>query len=195
MMAFVLKNRFRFHQFQVIKIREKWEPRNHACSLVTVSRNPRIYTAFVKQRYMGLSAHLLNKSAPRINLSASLSHSNHYPDFFVESTDDSADLTNPVKILELLENANSKGEYELGIKVFEEFQAVKPDWSKQWPAQKIAASVLHMYLKMGHYDKLFMLYDDLRKMGFVHGEGIFMILIKCCIASNDVMKALTYLKV
>ena len=122
--------------------------------------------------------------------------SRHYPDFpNNRQSDGSISTTNPTRLLEILENASEKRDYQQGIQVFEDFQRARPDWFKQWPAQKINALILHMYLQAGTFDKLLAFYDELKQNGFVHGEGIYVTLIKCCIAINNMPKALEFLEV
>ena len=128
--------------------------------------------------------------------SGAFCYSKHYPDFFIDSNrNGSISTTDPVKVLEILQAVNEKKDYQRGIQVFADFQREKPDWFKQWPAQRIAALILHMYLQAGFYHVLFALYDDLHRNGFVHGEGIYVTLIKSCIAIQDIPRALVFLEV
>ena len=129
-------------------------------------------------------------------LTVALCHSRNYPDFFndTKSSTDSR-FTNPVTLLETLEASNERKDYGRGIQAFESFRKERPDWFKQWPAQKITSLVFHMYFQAGTFRKIIVLYDELRSNGFVHGEGIYVTLIKTCVAMNNVPSALNFLEV
>lgn len=119
-----------------------------------------------------------------------------YPDFLQNTSDKSNGLDiNPARLLDILEAASEVKDYDNALKTFKKFQIERPDWQRQWPAQKIAATVLHIYLQTGRHGTLLAFYGELKKNGFEHGEGIYVTLIKCCIASHDISKALSYMEV
>ena len=132
----------------------------------------------------------------RTILTVALYHSRNYPDFFNESKSSTGNsVTNSKTLLETLEAANERKYFGRGIQAFESFRKEKPDWFKQWPAQKITALVFHLHFQAGSFREILVLYDELRSNGFVHGEGIYVTLIKTCIAMNNVPSALNFLEV
>eukprot|EP00794_Sanderia_malayensis_P006964 gene6963-7749_t len=116
-----------------------------------------------------------------------------YPSF--NSDHDNAKGINNMKFLKHLEKLREDGIYQHAANDFDKFQLQNPAWIQYWPAQKIAATILHMYYKAGLYNPLLKLYSDMINNGFQHGEGIYKTLIKCCIANNYSEKALRYYQI
>ena len=145
---------------------------------------------------LGLISHQSFVCFHKMISSVVINHTRHYPDFSSNrQSDGSSSVSNPIRLLEILEAASEKRDYQRGIQVFDDFHWDRSDWFKHWPAQKINALILHMHLQAGTFDKLLAFYDELKKNGFVHGEGIYVTLIKCCIAMNNMPKALSFLEV
>ena len=124
-----------------------------------------------------------------------LAASKSYPDFTTGLHGVENENVDGVRLVEILENLNKKRQYKKAIEVFREFHCRKPDWLHQWPAQKIAAVILHAYRKTGLFNCLYSLHDELVKAGFRHGEGIYVTLIKSSLQEDNWERALKYLEV
>ena len=117
-----------------------------------------------------------------------------YPDFFGNGAKDrSNDKT--IAILNELETASKRHEYKKVIKIFNDYHAQNPEWMHYWPAQKITATILHVFLKTGSFETLLELYNEIKTKGFKHGEGIYVTLIRCCLAMDNFERALEYFQV
>ncbi len=97
--------------------------------------------------------------------------------------------------LKELEDAKDKGAYQQAISCFHGFQSENPEWTKHWPAQRIAATILYVYYKAGLYDPLLHLHKSMIDNGLQHGEGIYTTLIKCCLELRNWEQALGYFQV
>ena len=135
-------------------------------------------------------------SLPQVvtRLHSKIPRSPRYPDFFDSGTKGRPN-NKTVTILNELETAIARHEYKKATKIFSDFQAQNPEWMHHWPAQKIAATMLHVHLKTGSFKVLLELYNELKTNGFKHGEGIYVTLIKCFIAMDQIEGALHYFQV
>ena len=182
----------------IVSMSRKWTTPRCSCNLVTGLCKLRFDYSINKKSRLGplISFPVLTTRLQGKPSIAAYHNSVNYPDFFNDGLSNSkSNCTNSMKILEILEDANKRKDNRTGIQVFEEFHRNKPDWHKQWPAQKIAAFIFHMYLQAESFERLLALYKEIKADGFVHGEGIYITLIKCCVAANDLPKALAYLEV
>ena len=121
-------------------------------------------------------------------------HPPQYPDFFGSVAKDKSN-SKAISILNELETASKRHEYKQVIKVFNDFHAQNPEWMHYWPAQKIAATIFYVHLKTGSFETLVELYNEIKTRGFKHGEGIYVTLIKCYIAMDNIERALEYFQV